>query len=349
MDKKTYKPKNSIYFLAAGMIFILTAIYGSEVKQAVKNALAFCAENMVPPLFPALFLTSFMTSAGIPERLKKILALPAKHIFGLPESCVEVVLMGLTAGYPAGTKAAAQLLREKKVSIEYASRAAAATVNPGLIYTVTAVGANMFGSAKIGVMLYFSVLSAQLAVAFFTKKKRSAPGKISAEYEHFRFSTALTTAVSNAANACISMSSWIAVFNVLTVFVNKISLQLIKNSWMLLSEITGAVSYSLYKNSPELCAFSLAFGGICIFCQLLPELESLGVGAGEYFFDRTLTGLLSMTVMRLLRIIFPSAVAVSLPLCQNTAVLTQTAANGLSLIFLSVIFMYAIANRFGIC
>ncbi len=348
MKQKRNKTKNLCFFTAA-LLFILLIIFSSDVKKAAYDSLKNCAENIVPPLFPALILSSFMTSIGLPKIIKKLFGFPVKRLYGLSENCTEAVLFGSAAGFPSGVKIAVQLYREGKISEKDAVRAALLTVNPGIVYTVTAVGGMIFGSIKTGIMLYISVLSSQTLCAVLTKRKRSENIIIkTSENIDFDFSSALTSSVSRSVTACISMSSWIILFGAFSAIVNNFTLQFNLQQSRLFTEVTDAVSYSLYRNSPEMCAFALGFGGICIFLQLLPELHELGIKPFLYFAYRFMNGGFAWLFMTVLQKLFASealAVFAEYPVTPIHSSFTCM----LSLTFLCIIFMFGIANRFEIC
>lgn len=291
-----------------------------------------------------------MSQIGFPEKIKKLLSLLTKVLTGLPADCTEVLIFGLTSGYPTGVKIAKLYADMEAVPQKSAKKAALLSVNPGIVYTVITVGKLQLGSASTGIIMYMCILLSQMVFAFITKKKNHGGFQnTKAKQNTASISQIFCTSVSTATDACFSLTAWIALFGAFGEIAKQFPLHKIHHLWDMIFEVTSAVSKSLYSNSVEQCTFSLGFGGLCLMFQLLPDLNRLNIKPWEYLSVRLFTGLSASLLMKLCRLFIPVAfVPAFAP--EKTVKLSNNAASGfISVLFLCVIFMYSIANRLALC
>ena len=158
----------------------------------------------------------------------------------------------------------------------------------------------------------------------------------------------LTNAVSGTADACISMTAWITAFGAVSQLTRIIPLHNFRPALLPFLEVTQATSNYLYNSNYSLAAFSLGFGGICIFFQLLPDMLKLEISPLRFLIFRTVCGLFSAGIMQCLCRLFPAAVTVSVwP--GNAALQLSSNTGAFSMLFFCVIFMFGLANKFSLC
>lgn len=342
------KYNKEILFSVTAALYIAILVFHQEAKEGLIAAFGNCVNNVLPSVFPALLLTSCMTDAGLPDILKKTAGRFFSEIFGVSSGCAEIIIYGLIAGYPAGMKTAVKCSENRTCSQEEIRRTALTATNPGIAFTVLSLN-KQTGSTKIGVLLYLSVTAAQILSAQFIRKKinkkRTEPYSRESKANSAMI---LTNAVSGAANACISMTAWITAFGAISQLTSIIPLQGFRSVFLPISEVTQATREYLYTKNYPLAAFSLGFGGICIFFQLLPDMLELGISPLRFLAFRTACGLFSAGIMQCLSRLIPASITVSV-WTENTTFPIRTGPGVFSLFFFCVIFMFGLANKFSLC
>ena len=109
MDRKTYR--SDLCLLLCGTLVWLLADAG-RVRTAVSEALALCAETVIPALFPFMVVSGLLVSLGFGEWLSPRLSGLMGSLFRLPGSAASALLLGFVGGYPIGARTAADLYRE---------------------------------------------------------------------------------------------------------------------------------------------------------------------------------------------------------------------------------------------
>lgn len=349
--KRTDKSKlksNAVFFCTAAL-FALLIIKSSEVKAAVTQVFTGCARNIIPPLFPALALSGFMSLNGLPGTLRKTVGAAARTLLGISPDCTGAVVFGAAAGYPAGVKTAVQLFAGGRADKDSCARAAALFVNPGVVFTVITVGRQMCGSALTGVLLYTSVLLAQFLTGIITRKPIKNNTIKTETVSSEDYGQNLINAVNTAVSSCVSITAWITLFGAAQALVKLLPLRRFDGVLSLTSEVTQAVSYSLYTNSLPKCAFALGSGGLCVVCQLMPDIKKLGIPLRRFLFYRLFIGALSAVITKLALFLFPAAVTTGSVSAVFALSQTPSPRGFFSLLFLCVIFMFSIANRLESC
>lgn len=347
--KKSHRVKSNkgILFTIAAVIYILMLIFHQAAKEGAISAFKNCAYNVLPSVFPALLLTSFMTDTGMPAPLHKTAGKIFSVIFGTSSDCAEIILYGLIAGYPAGMKTAVKCSKNKVSTHKNIRKAALTATNPGIAFTVLSLG-KQTGSAKVGLYLYISVTAAQIISAQFIRKKDDTTEIGSYDIRNrVDPSVLLNNAVSGAANACISMTAWITAFGAFSQLTSLIPLRIFSSVLLPVSEVTHATSDLLHIQNYPLAAFSLGFGGICVFFQLLPDILELGISPFRFLIFRFVCGTFSAAVMKCLARFIPAAITVS-TWPADTALHVRSNGCVLSLFFFCVIFMFGLANKLPI-
>lgn len=321
------------------MLILLFYRYKS-VRNGVTEGIAVCMENIVPSLFPMLILSSFMSSAGLPERLRRILFFPLRILTGISEDAAMCFFFGASAGYPVGVKTASSLFKENRISRTAAVRAALLNVNPGLAFTILTVGKQFFGSAGIGLTLYCSVTLSNLILGIlmrFVSPIREAQNHALPQIIP-NYAEALISAVGNAVRTLTSVCAWIIAFSAFSALLGASKERFFFSAFL---EVTSASEICAAAGKLPQCAFVLGFGGICILLQLLQDLFFLGIKIYQYLACRLLCGgtayLIESAMIRLFRISTAvSSVEKSVSLSQNSF------AGSLALLFLCAVFMLSL-------
>ena len=143
------------FAVLASLSGIFVLIFASQsVISASKNALNICATLILPSLFPFFVISILLAKLGFPKYLEKLFAPAAAKIFSVSGAGISALFVGLCGGYPMGAAYIAQLYEDKIIRREEAEHLLAFCNNSGPAFIVGVMGAGVFKSAKIGLLLY---------------------------------------------------------------------------------------------------------------------------------------------------------------------------------------------------
>lgn len=338
--------KNAIVFAFAVAAFALVVRYSAQVKEGTAAALTTCATVLFPSLFPMLILSRFAAACHCPAILKKLLAGPLRVLFGLSPGCAAPLLLGLTGGYPLAAKSAAAAKEAGLITPEDARRLTLFFTCPGLPFAVVAAGSGFFRSRPVGYTLFASCALADLIVAALYHRFAPKPPCVSLSDTQNAPPAAdcFIAAVEGAIRAMLSICAWIAAFYALLYVVNAMTGGASASFLAPVAEVTAALEAAAVKKDLPLTAACLAFGGLCVWCQLLPEIRENGVGSTRYLSVRALcAGLaygMETALLQLLSLPVPTETRIG-----GVYLSANSAAGAAGLLLLCAVFMAETAER----
>ncbi|MBQ7638034.1 MAG: hypothetical protein IJS90_03940 [Clostridia bacterium] len=333
--------RDKITFFTALAFFAAAIAFSGEIKDGAKEGMEICLGSIIPSLFPTLIISSFITEAGIPPGIRKALFFPIKKMTSISENAAECFIFGLTAGYPVGVKTAFALYKQKRLDINSARICALANISPGIVFCTAIVGKNMFSSSAAGTTMLFSVMLSNLLLAVILGRKKGSNETATKEDRPFDFPVALTGSVSSAFRSTAMVCAWITAFSA---FLRPLK-KLVRSPFLsVFAEVTSAAVFCASKKSLPLCAFSLGFGGLCLFFQLLPELTELKTGPLKYLLCRLFAGGAAYVFESVLLRFLPEEIAASASNAKSVRLSSSTPLGSLSLVLLCAVFMISLYN-----
>ena len=289
------------------VIFVVTFFaFPDEFLSGVKNGLNVCGNVIIPSLFPFLIISSFFVKSGLSDYKNKFTVFIAEKIFRLKSEFLSVILMSLIGGFPVGIRMINGLYDDGKIGTREAERLSLFCVNAGPAFVINAVGVSMLSNKKAGLIIFISLTLSSLLIAFvsrfFYKNEVSENIKIKVSKN---FSEALVESVSDSISALISICAWIIFVSGFLLLADKINSVFIRDFLKAFSEVTtGAIIFS-EKYPMYIIAGIIGFSGLCVHCQLLPNLNKMKIRLPVFFLGRILSALLSATICRILFMLFP--------------------------------------------
>lgn len=285
--------------LIGGAGFLLLLCFAKQAASGAREGIMLCGTTVIPALFPFFVLTGFLIRSGGGSLLSAGLARPMQALFGVSPQGAGAILFGLLGGYPLGAATAAELYRARQLSKSDANRLVAFCSNTGPSFFVGAVGLAVFGSVKVGLLLYaIHAITALLTGVLLCGAKppacRVRPKPEPAE----PLGSAFTGAV---VSACQSMLN-ISAFVVFTSAVLGATGPVLGGEHPALALLTGLLEMTSgvlrLKGLPASTAFWLAegmvsFGGLCVHFQAMSILRREGLSCKSYLKGKTLHGLLA--------------------------------------------------------
>lgn len=305
--------KSKVFSLKRGLLtaFLLIfavvfALFPDRYVPVCLDGITIWALNVLPAVFPFLFVTSLLRQTGGAERVSRAFTPFSKALFGTGGEGGFCFFMSILSGYPVGASLVAGMRKDNLISRSDAEILACACSTSGPLFVIGSVGAGMFGDKRTGFVILaahlLAVLLSAVAVRFFLflrKKKGSTPSERSEKKAPAEKSVvadfSLSDCVQNSVLSALAVGGCIAVFYVLASMCMDFKLlyplqKLLERIPALsvcaegvtkgLVEMTGGC-LTLAKLSTDLaapcCAFLITLGGASILFQQLAYLRSAGI------------------------------------------------------------------------
>ncbi len=300
--KKNFLPVLCIIFSCFLMFY-----FPNEVSVGITNGLKICFSTVIPSLFPFMVLSLYIANSNSLTPISKLFAPVTRLIFKQNENAAPVILMGLIGGFPVGIKMTATLFSKGEITKNEAQRLATFCMNSGPAFAISAVGANMLGNKKCGVIIFASLCISYLICGFissFFRNKNDKPiHKVSKNQLHI---SALSASVTDAVNSILSICAWIVLFSALTQII--FQLKFSENTTQILLgalEVTKGTTL-LSGNMPvEILTFFIGFGGFCVHAQVFSYVKSIGLSYVRFFVSRVLGGGIASIVCHIILYFIP--------------------------------------------
>lgn len=336
------KKKAFLKISAAGILAVLFGagliIYPQTAALGIKEGIKMCLTVIIPSLFPFLVLSSFVIHSGLSLRAGKLLGKATNKLFKLPGVTGGAIVMSFMGGYPIGAQMTSELLKQNSITCGQAQRMILFCVNCGPAFVISAVGSAMLGSKRAGVILFISLLISSVSVGFMSRflnedalgSKSELKFNITAAPNDKLSSpaAALSISVSKSITSMLGICAWVVLFRcvgeLMTVLpISKPVLILLQ----CITEVTtGCAAASRHVPLSALAAV-LGWGGLSVYCQILPFTEFIGIRPSVFLTARAVNGVLGALICNALIKLFPcnlpafasavsvipSAVSVSLP------------------------------------
>ena len=269
-------------------------------------------------------------------------------LFRVNGACASALALGFVGGYPVGARTAISLYQSGQCSKTEAERLLAFCNNSGPAFIFGVVGAGIFGSGALGLLLYLVHMAASLLVGLLFRFYRPGEGPRSGrlqgvQFQTASFPTAFTHSVTGALASTLNICAFVLFF---TVIIRMLSLTAVltglarllsllfgplgfDQSWArrLLTgvlEVSSGVS-SLTGGSLSgrlsMAAFMLGWAGLSVHCQVLAFLGDSGLSMRTYLVGKLLHGGLSAALLGLLVPLLPLEAPVSAYLAEQTELL----------------------------
>jgi hypothetical protein len=281
--------------LALVSVLIWLLADAENVRAAVSEGAALCAQALLPALFPFLAVASLLVSLGFGEAAARVLGRPFRALYGIGGAGAAAVVLGLAGGYPVGARTAAQLQESGLLSREESERLLAFCNNANPAFFLSVLGRGVFGSLRAGLCLWgVHVLSALLTGLAVCRRSPALPrSERRAPLRAVRLSAAVTGAVRSALESALGICAFVTFFSVLTLPLRDLP-GLAGTALCGAAELFSAVP----RLPPDRAGFVLAsalagWGGLCVHCQTAAALTGCPLSLRRYLPGKALQALLA--------------------------------------------------------
>lgn len=324
-----YKPQYRDLFLGVGLLCATAALlhWPQESMAAVREGLNLCGNVILPSLFPFFVLSALIVELGLSQYLGKLLEPVMRPLFHLNGSCACALAMGFIGGYPVGARTAINLYQNGQCTKTEAERLLAFCNNSGPAFILGVVGAGVFGSSQVGLILYFTHVCASLLVGLIFRfyKSPEPPSRKTGTWSFHAapFAPAFTHSVTGALTSTLNICAFILFFTVvlrclaLSGLLSALSSLLamlfapfgLTQPWAqkllvgLLEVSTGVSTLGgagMLEGKLSMAAFMLGWAGLSVHCQVLAFSGDSGLSMKTYLVGKFLHGGISALLTSLI-------------------------------------------------
>ena len=298
-------------------------LYPQDSMSAAREGLKLCYNVIIPSLFPFFVLSALVVDLGLAGYIGRALEGLMRPLFNVPGACASAFVLGFVGGYPVGARTALSLYQKGMCTKTEAERLLSFCNNSGPAFILGVVGAGVFASSRVGVLLSLAHAAASICVGlffrFYRRGKKGREARVSPKFEAERFTTAFTGAVKNSFLSTLNICAFVVFFTVVIrlLFLSGALPALARLLGVLLSPLgftqewaerllTGAIELSSgvwtlsgaggMAGRMSMAAFMLGWAGLSVHCQVLSFLGGSGLSvrtyiAGKFLFTALLVRL----------------------------------------------------------
>lgn len=327
-------------------------LFPLEAIAAAQEGLTLCYHVIIPSLFPFFVLSTLVVELGLARYLGKALQPVMRPLFRVNGNCGTALALGFVGGYPVGAKTAIHLYRQGLCTKGEAQRLLGFCNNSGPAFILGVVGAGIFSSSKIGLLLYVTHALASVVVGILFRwypdcgDEGGCGTPEMATFQAKRATAAFVEAVRQSFFATLNICAFVVFFTVvIQLFVVSGLLPMVAQCLAFLLApfgVTAMTATRLFTGLVEissgvwsltgegglhgklsLAAFMLGWAGISVHCQVLTFLGESGLSAKSYIIGKLLHGVISAILVFLLVQVVPLESSVSTVLASQVEDMSQ--------------------------
>lgn len=320
--------------LGLGLLCATLALmfWPQEAMEAAREGLRLCYNVILPSLFPFFVLSALVVDLGLAGCIGRALDGIMRPLFNVPGACASAFALGFVGGYPVGARTALSLYQKGMCTKIEAERLLAFCNNSGPAFILGVVGAGVFASSKVGLLLYLAHAAASVCVGFlfrfYKREGKRRERRASPTFEAERITVAFTGAIKNSFLSTLNICAFVVFFTVVIklLFLSGLlpglagvlgallsplgfSTQWAERLLTGLIELTSGVWTLIGDGSTSgklsMAAFLLGWAGLSVHCQVLSFIGGSGLSVKTYIGGKLLHGGLSALFIGLLLRFFP--------------------------------------------
>lgn len=321
-------------FLGLGLLCATLALmfWPQEAMEAAREGLMLCYNVILPSLFPFFVLSALVVDLGLAGYIGRALEGLMRPLFRVPGACASAFALGFVGGYPVGARTALSLYEKGMCTKTEAERLLAFCNNSGPAFILGVVGAGVFASSRVGLLLYLAHAAASVCVGllfrFYGRERGGRERRASPTFGAERITAAFTGAVKNSFLSTLNICAFVVFFTVVIklLFLSGLLPGLAGALGAILSPLglstrwaerllTGLIELTsgvwtltgagTMSGKLSMAAFLLGWAGLSVHCQVLSFLGGSGLSVKTYIGGKLLHGGLSALFIGLLLRFFP--------------------------------------------
>lgn len=285
-------------------LMVMLLLCSATAKQAAAESLRLCGTALLPSLLPFAVLSQLFVRTGADRACARLLKKPLA-LLGLPEGACAPMLTGLVGGFPVGLLTLKTAVDQGALRREDAIKVSRICNQAGPAFLLGATGLSLFGSLRVGLLLWAVQLLSMLATALFyrTFSRRagsslpaaSTPGEdkdiggqrsARPAAQPAQLAAALPDAVRSTGASLLQVCIYVIFFGTLSGLLQTLPLPSVATALC-----SGALELcgGLFTLAPfarkarfVLASMLLGWGGLCVHFQGLTALRTAGLPAKPY-------------------------------------------------------------------
>ena len=320
--------QDALFTLAIFAIMIIIISNPKRFTAGTISGLKLFFYSVLPGLFPFMLLTKLLTEIGFLFKITSKFNNFTRKFFGTTGVSMYIFCMSILSGYPIGAKLISDLYSKQLITTTDAKKMSIFCTTSGPIFVIGAVGAGMFKSLKIGLILYFSHIISSVLIGILynvlTIKKTSEPPCINQSLLLLNKNNnyTLSNVVSETINSLFVVGAYITIFfliseildalKIISFIVNLISKPLTianistnttKGLVYGIIEVTRGskvLSATVSHSSIAICSGIISFSGLSIIMQSMAFLKNAKIKTHSFVFAKCVHCVVSIFICYLL-------------------------------------------------
>lgn len=299
-----------ICIITAVFIFILSA-FPEKASDYARNGIILWYKSILPVMLPFLTAAILSSEIGLSDLIARIFSYPLGKLAKISGYGAFAVICAVLSGYPTGAKITAKLIHDKKITLSEGKKILIASDITSPAFIVGAVGVNMFGSKRAGILILICHYISALFLCILVKGPKTKPSQYLCTPKSCKktFAAALSDSAASASETLISVCCFIMIFSIISGFITDFKIlpstflgnsARIADSLLISSiEMTNGchlLSYSV--SAANICAVcaAISFGGFCVYFQILSVTCGSGIKPSYVLFIKVIHAILSTAI-----------------------------------------------------
>ena len=290
----------------------LLILFPAVAESAVTSSLELTVNRVIPSLFCFMVLSKFASSIDA-ARILRPLFKPVTKLLRLSNDEAGCFITGNLCGFPAGAAMCSDLIEEKGYKGARAVTLTALSNNISIGFMTSFVGKGLFGSMRVGAMLWLcQLLSAIIVNGVIRRKIEPADSVKKRAEDKIDITASLVSAVKDGSASALYLTGFIVTFSVIASYAEMLISSLGAPSYIMtvvssVLEVSRGCALASSLGEPYsiiLIAFSAAHSGLCVIFQSAVFFVRRGVRISHYAGLKLLQGILSALISLLLYSLF---------------------------------------------
>ena len=296
------------------VVYLLLLIaYSEEIANYAIKAIQTCIYSIIPTLYIFMITSDFIITSNIYILLSKPFALISRYIFRIPEQLFPIYIISNVGGYPIGAKLISDLQENNTIDSKTAQDMMSYCYMSGPAFIFGIVGTQIFSNINIGIIIFLSIVAANLVIAVIIGLKHpipecySTPITLNITLQNIIMSIynggksifrICTIIIFFSSIICILETSGIISFIAYTAeTINSTDYSSIIAFIKSFIEISNISSFEAQIKNIPLIAALLSFGGICIVLQIKSIIKIISLK--HFIFLRIVAMILTYLICKL--------------------------------------------------
>jgi len=280
------KSKILTIILCVFFTIVLTLIILFPQKSIIgaKNGIEISINTLIPSLFPFTFLSIFLSTSGLCEKIFYYPSLILSKMFKKDISYFTLFFVSILGGYISAAKCVSQYYQKGIISKKSAETLICCYTNAGPSFLISAIGVGMFFSISLGIILYISSIISSLTMFFiYYNKIDNNTNKISVSKKTYPES--FVKSVKSTCSTISIICSCVILFSVILSFYPQKMCGVLVGIFEVTS---GAIllSSEISFKSIATVSFITGFSGLCIILQIFSISAEADLSTKKFLFSR---------------------------------------------------------------